>query len=149
MYRTGTIFPVHLVVKQVPSLRHDIQYIGMIKSANRDFEYLITDENGRIDTISEGVVSLLKLPISFFKEHEIPVQVIVPELCEIQRCKNPQSGQPEIATHFDMWTGSRDLKFIIPKNFSNAGGRSHHFGNANNNKNNANNSNNNASDNAK
>lgn len=92
MYRTGVIFPVHIVVKPVPSLRNDIQYIGMIKSACRDYEYIITDENGKIDSISEGVISLLKLPISFFKEHEIPIQVVVPELCEVQRFKNPATG---------------------------------------------------------
>ena len=73
MFRTGVIFPVHLVVKPVPSLRNDIQYIGMVKQADRDYEYIITDENGKIDSISEGVISLLKLPISFFTEHEIPI----------------------------------------------------------------------------
>jgi len=92
MYRTGVIFPVHLVIKPVPSLKNDIQYIGMIKRADRDYEYIITDENGKIDSISEGVISLLKLPISFFKEHEIPIQVIVPELCEVCRPKNVQTG---------------------------------------------------------
>ena len=70
------IFPVNIVIKPVPSLQNNdgiIQYIGMIKCADRDYEYIITDENGRIDAISEGVISLLKLPISFFKEHEIPI----------------------------------------------------------------------------
>jgi hypothetical protein len=71
MYRTGVIFPVHLVIKPAPSLKNDIQYIGMIKRADRDYEYIITDENGKIDSISEGVISLLK--VSFFKEHEIPI----------------------------------------------------------------------------
>jgi hypothetical protein len=73
MFRTGVIFPVHLIVKPVPSLRNDIQYIGMIKSASRDYEYILTDENGKIDAVSEGIIALLKLPISFFKEHEIPI----------------------------------------------------------------------------
>lgn len=45
----------------------------MIKRANKDYEYIVTDENGKIDSISEGVTSLFKLPISFFKEHEIPI----------------------------------------------------------------------------
>ena len=73
MYRTGVVFPVHLVIKPVPMLSEDIQYIGMIKHASRDYEYIITDENGSIDSISEGIFSLLKLPASFFKEHEIPI----------------------------------------------------------------------------
>lgn len=126
MYRTGTIFPVHLVIKPVPSLRNDIQYIGMIKSAGRDYEYIITDDTGRIDAISEGVISLLKLPVSFFKEHEIPIQLIIPELCEVihVRKSHHHSHGIERATYFDVWTGEKDLKFKIPKNFSNAGGRS-------------------------
>lgn len=89
MYRSGVIFPVYLVVKPVPSLRNDIQYISMIKGACKDYEYIITDDNGKIDAISEGVISLLKLPVSFFKEHEIPIQIIIPELCEIQRIRHP------------------------------------------------------------
>ena len=124
MYRTGVVFPVHLVIKPVPMLSEDIQYIGMIKHASRDYEYIITDENGSIDSISEGIFSLLKLPASFFKEHEIPIQIIVPELCEVQKYKNPNYPELDTATHFDAWVGQRDLKFIIPKNFSNAGGRS-------------------------
>jgi hypothetical protein len=88
MYRTGVIFPVQIVVKPVPSLKNDIQYIAMIKRSERDYEYIVTDENGRIDSISEGVISLLKLPISFFKEHEIPIQILVPELCEVCRPRN-------------------------------------------------------------
>jgi len=73
MYRTGIIFPVVVVVKPVPSLKNDIQYIGMIKRSSKDFEYILTDENGKIDSISDGIISLFKLPISFFKEHEIPI----------------------------------------------------------------------------
>ena len=68
MYRSGIIFCINLVVKPVPSLKNDIQYIGMIKKTNREFEYILTDENGKIDSISEGITSLFKLPISFFKE---------------------------------------------------------------------------------
>ncbi len=45
----------------------------MIKRSSRDYEYILTDENGKIDSISEGITSLLKLPISFFKDHEIPI----------------------------------------------------------------------------
>jgi hypothetical protein len=88
MYRTGIVFPVNLVVKPVPSLKNDIQYIGMIKRSDKDYEYIITDENGRIDSISDGVISLLKLPISFFKEHEIPIQILIPELCEVCKPRN-------------------------------------------------------------
>ncbi len=45
----------------------------MIKKINREFEYILTDENGKIDSISEGITALFKLPISFFKEQEVPI----------------------------------------------------------------------------
>lgn len=83
----------------------------------------MTDENGRIDSISEGITSLLKLPISFFKEHDIPIQVIVPELCEVARFKS-SIGTIEIATNFEAWNGTKELRFIIPKNFSSSSSRS-------------------------
>lgn len=98
MYRTGMIFPIHLVVKPVPSLKKDIQYIGMIKKANYNFEYILCDENGIIDSISEGIVALLKLQISFFKEHEIPIHILIPELCEVSKAKN---NNQEILTNFE------------------------------------------------
>jgi hypothetical protein len=120
MYRTGIIFPISLVVKPVPSLRNDIQYIGMIKRSGKDFEYILTDENGKIDSISEGIISLFKLPISFFKEHEIPIQVIIPELCEVSRMKGT-SNEP--ITNFEAWNGLKELRFFIPKNFSNSANR--------------------------
>lgn len=87
----------------------------MIKKSSKDFEYILTDENGKIDAISEGITSLFKLPISFFKEHEIPIQVIIPELCEVNRVKRENS---EPITNLECWNGTRDLRFLIPKNFS-------------------------------
>ena len=101
----------------------------MIKRSEKDYEYIITDENGKIDSISEGVISLLKLPISFFKEHEIPIQILAPELCEVSRAKNQTSGMQDLPTYFDIWSGQKDLKYIVPKNLSSAGSRGgHHFG---------------------
>jgi hypothetical protein len=92
----------------------------MIKRGSRDYEYILTDENGKIDSISEGVTSLFKLPISFFKEHEIPIQVIVPELCEVSRTRGPN---PEVVTNFESWNGTKELRFLIPKNFSSSTSR--------------------------
>mmetsp|Transcript_15263 Transcript_15263/g.14825 ORF Transcript_15263/g.14825 Transcript_15263/m.14825 type:complete len:254 (-) Transcript_15263:896-1657(-) len=120
MYRSGAIFPISLVVKPVPSLKNDIQYIGMIRRINKEYEYILTDENGIIDTISDGIVSLLKLPIYFFKEHEIPIQVLIPELCDVSRLKGPLREQ---ITNFEAWNGLRDLRYFIPKNLSNTSNR--------------------------
>ena len=43
MLRAGHIFSVSLVVKPVPSLKNDIQYIGLIKPTGKDYDYILTD----------------------------------------------------------------------------------------------------------
>ena len=43
MLRAGHIFSVTLIVKPVPSLKNDIQYIGLIKPTSRDYDYILTD----------------------------------------------------------------------------------------------------------
>lgn len=48
------------------------------------------------------------------------MQVICPQLCETERLKNTK----ETAMKFDVWSGVRDLSFIIPKNFNNLGQKS-------------------------
>ncbi len=67
---------------------------------------------------------MLQLQPTFFKENEIFIQVICPQLCEVEKQKNSK----EFATRFDTWNGLRDLSYIIPRNFSNlsqkSGGRS-------------------------
>jgi hypothetical protein len=66
---------------------------------------------------------MLQLQPTFFKENEIFIQVICPQLCEVEKPKNSK----EISTKFDNWSGLRDLSYIIPRNFSNlsqkSGGR--------------------------
>ena len=57
----------------------------MIKKANREYEYILTDEHGKIDSVSDGISRIFKLGSSFFKEHEVPIQLIVPELCEVSK----------------------------------------------------------------
>lgn len=123
MLRVGHIFSITLIVKPVPSLKNDIQYIGLIKPTNRDYDFIITDQFGRIDSISKGITSILQLQATFFKENEIFIQVLCPQLCEVEKMK----GSREHATKFELWTGVQDLTFIIPRNFSNltqkSGGR--------------------------
>jgi PAS domain S-box-containing protein len=59
MLRVGHIFSITLIAKPVPSLRNDIQYIGLIKPTNKDYDFILTDQYGRIDSISKGITSML------------------------------------------------------------------------------------------
>lgn len=97
MLRAGHIFSVGIIVKPVPSLKNDIQYIGLIRPTNKDYDYILTDMQGRIDSISKGISSMLGLQPAFFKENEIFIQVICPQLCEVERIK----GTKDYATKFD------------------------------------------------
>ena len=115
MLRVGHIFSVTLVVKPVPSLKNDIQYIGLIKPTNKDYDFILTDNFGRIDSISKGITSMLQLQATFFKENEIYIQVLCPQLCEVEKVRNSK----EQATKFEIWNGVKDLTFIVPRNFSN------------------------------
>lgn len=92
MLRHGHIFSISLTVKPVPSLVNDIEYIGLIKPINRDFEYIVTDINGRIDSISFGMTSMLNLQATFFKENEIFIQVLCPQLCEVDKSSAKSKG---------------------------------------------------------
>ena len=115
MLRAGHVFAVSLIVKPVPSLKNDIQYIGLMKPQGKDFDYILTDTFGRIDSISKGITSLLQLQPTFFKENEIYIQLLCPQLCEVEKLRSSK----DFATRFDVWSGHHDLNFLVPRNFSN------------------------------
>ena len=43
MLRAGHIFSITLIAKPVPSLKNDIQYIGLIKPTLKDYDFILTD----------------------------------------------------------------------------------------------------------
>lgn len=59
---------------------------------------------------------MLQLQATFFKENEIFIQVLCPQLCETEKIKGSKG---EHATKFELWQGVKDLSFIVPRNFSN------------------------------
>lgn len=60
----------------MPSLKDDsmgstgsgVSYVGMIKPVTTDYEYILTDIRGNIDSFSSGIGSLLNLNPALFKE---------------------------------------------------------------------------------
>ena len=50
-----------LLIKMMPSLVEEIQYVGMIKPISTEYEYIITDMTGNIDSITNGAGSLLAI----------------------------------------------------------------------------------------
>jgi two-component system sensor kinase FixL len=53
--RQGYCFTLKLLLKQMPSLTEGIQYVGMIRPITTDYDYILTDIYGHIDSFSAGV----------------------------------------------------------------------------------------------
>ena len=59
-----------ILVKQMPSLIEGIQYVGMIKPLASDYDYILTDLDGVIDSFSKGITNLLSLNPNLFKDKD-------------------------------------------------------------------------------
>ena len=59
-----------ILVKQMPSLAEGIQYVGMVKPIASDYEYMLTDMDGVIDSFSKGITGLLGLTPNLFKDKD-------------------------------------------------------------------------------
>lgn len=57
--KTGHCFYAKVLVKQMPTLKDGMQYVGMIRPTYTEFDYIITNMYGNIDSFSKGVSSLL------------------------------------------------------------------------------------------
>jgi hypothetical protein len=54
----------------MPSLSEGIQYVGLVKPLLSDYEYILTDMNGIIDSFSKGMASMLGLSPNLFKDKD-------------------------------------------------------------------------------
>jgi len=54
----------------MPTLAEGIQYVGMIKPISSDYEYILTDMNGIIDSFSKGITGMLGLSPNLFKDKD-------------------------------------------------------------------------------
>ena len=62
-------------------MHRGIQYVGMVRPIVSEFEYVLTDARGVIDSFSRGFKDLMHgLSTQLFKEADINIQLIAPEL---------------------------------------------------------------------
>jgi len=113
MPRSGFVIAISAIMKPVPSLKDDIQYISLIRERHREFDYIITNEQGRIDSASAWISGLLHLQPNFLKENEVYIQLLCPELLDLVT-----NTDGSISTKMDNYQGLHDLTFILPANFS-------------------------------
>ncbi len=114
LHRNGFCFCMKMMVKQMPSLTEGIQYVGMIRQSQGDCEYILTDMRGVIDSFSSGITSLLNLPASIFKDSDINVQILAPELIKV--FSSADKKRTLIAKFQE--PGGQKLSFIVPKDFA-------------------------------
>eukprot|EP01022_Parablepharisma_sp_SALTPOND_P014020 TRINITY_DN1886_c0_g1_i1.p1 TRINITY_DN1886_c0_g1~~TRINITY_DN1886_c0_g1_i1.p1 ORF type:complete len:1985 (-),score=180.40 TRINITY_DN1886_c0_g1_i1:1112-7066(-) len=112
MPRTGCVICISTIVKPVPSLKDDIQYIGLIRQRNKDDDFVLMNPLGKIDSMSESLSGKFRFQHNFFKENEVYVQFLCPELLNLELS---QSGT--LCTSLENLNGYHELTFILPKDF--------------------------------
>jgi len=114
LHRNGFCFCIVIVVKQMPSLVEGLQYVGMMRQEHVDYEYILTDTRGVIDSVSAGISSALNLSPELFKESPINIQILAPDLVKVY---NPNDKPTVLLSKFQQ-PGGQLIPFIVPKDFS-------------------------------
>ncbi|CDW90925.1 pas pac domain protein [Stylonychia lemnae] len=142
--RQGYCFTMKILIKQMPSLKEEVQYVGMVKPVTTDFEYILTDMQGNIDSFTNGIGSILSLNPQLFKDSmSVNIQMLAPELISIFEYRKPgfsKQGQNEDQNYKNYYRrpsfnsfqfgqskfisnnkysvpGGDQLQFIVPNNF--------------------------------
>ena len=74
---------MRLLIKQMPSLSEGIVYVGMIRPEITENDFIITNLRGKIDSFSSGLTEILDITPGFFKESDVNLMMISPELIEV------------------------------------------------------------------
>ena len=85
----------------------------MIKGIQNEFEYILTDPYGVIDCISAGISTIMNLSTNVFKDTNVNIQILAPELIDVFR---PSDNKKNLLSKFKE-PGGRKLALIIPKDF--------------------------------
>ena len=76
----GYCFLVNILVKHMPHLEDGVQYAGMLQPRMSDYNYILTDDFGNIDSMSYGMAQMLSLTkeqIKYVKR--LNIQILVPQ----------------------------------------------------------------------
>lgn len=95
LHKNGCCFQIMLFVRPIFNHSSDaLQYIGMLSSTQSDAEYILTDMNGVIDSMSQGIMAKLRLkPKLLHRFSGVNVQVLAPDLMYSYQDGNSSRGQ--------------------------------------------------------
>lgn len=113
LHRNGFCFHLRVLVKQLPCLEEGIVYVGMLRQIHSDLDFILTDMKGVIDSFSSGVTTMLNLPVALFKESDINIQILAPELIN---AFSPDKKRNIIEKYKEI--GGQKLTFFVPKDFA-------------------------------
>ena len=79
----------------MPNLKEGIQYVGMLKPQMSEYDYIITDINGCIDSFTSGIGLLFNINPQLVKDsNTFNIQFLAPELIYYFRKRNSQKENP-------------------------------------------------------
>ena len=111
MTRGGSLICISIIVKLVPSLADNIQYIGLIRARHKDDYFILTDAFGKINSISASLNGVFELQNTFFKENSVYIQFLFPDLLKIILNKDNT-----LTTAFDKLSGTTRLNCYSMEN---------------------------------
>ena len=108
IHRAGFLVPITLLLKVRPSINSGINYIALLQPREKDYDFIITDPDGRIDSMVFAIAKMLNINPTFLQENKIYIQLLIPELLDVIDKENKDM------TKFDLLDKFQDLTFVIP-----------------------------------
>ena len=90
----------------------------MIKPIVSDFEYIITDLDGVIDSFSKGIINLLGITPNIFKDKDsqINIMLLAPDLISFFQETHQRNGKVAKSKYREV--GGEPLTLIVPMDFN-------------------------------
>ncbi len=90
----------------------------MIKPIVSDFEYIITDLDGVIDSFSKGIINLLGITPNIFKDKDsqINIMLLAPDLISFFQETYQRNGKVAKSKYREV--GGEPLTLIVPMDFN-------------------------------
>lgn len=112
LHRAGYLICILEIVKLVPSLEEGVQYIALMRQHKKNDDFILTDEHGKIDSMSQQLHGHFEFEHVLLQKSEVYVQFFCPELLSVQVDASGNASTP-----LESATGYLDMQFVVPKEF--------------------------------
>lgn len=109
--RDGYIFPLSLLVKPMVNLEtSQFLFIAYLRSLQSSNEFIISDQYGCVDGISEKLAKSLGISSNLLDSHLVLMQLICPELALLFNLKPMKESDPEGQQNDEIKRGTKRMK---------------------------------------